>query len=390
MLGAYRYELLEMEPREAVAFVQARRYRGLNVTIPYKKLVLPLCDWVEPGAAEAGCANTLVLRGGRLEGYNTDIGGFEYLAGRAGIAFAGGKTLVLGSGGAGAAAALCARRLGAGSVVTVSRGGEENYGNLFRHHDAEVLVNATPVGMYPAGGASPVTLEGFTRLRGVLDMVYNPLRTALALDAARRGIPAACGLPMLAAQAVLSSGLFTGTAAPLYRTEEIVRAVAGRMGSLVFVGMPGCGKSTVGKAAAAALGKRFVDTDEEIEKRTGRPIPAFFQERGEAAFRDMESAVIAEAGREGGLVIATGGGTVLREENYLPLRANGLIVGLRRDIDRLPRQGRPLSQGADLLELSLERMPRYERFAGAWIDNNGRVEDTVRAALEAYDADTCR
>lgn len=389
MLGSYPYELLEMEPEQALSFVASRRFLGINVTIPYKKTLLPLCDWLDPGARAAGSVNTLVVRGQRLEGYNTDLDGLAAMAKRAGVSLFGRKVLVLGGGGAGAAAVLCARRLGAREVITISRRGGDNYGNLRKHGDAEVLINATPVGMYPDCGASPVDLNVLPGLEAVLDMVYNPLRTALVLEARARGLQAASGLSMLVAQAAGSSKIFTGNSIPEHRVEEIIRSVGARMGNLVLIGMPGSGKSLVGRAAAETLSKRFVDVDKEIEKKTGQPVPEYFRSRGEAAFREVESLVIRELGKEGGCVLATGGGAVLREENYAPLKQNALIAGLVRDVDRLPTAGRPVSMATDLHRLWMERKPRYERFADVWIDNNGRVEDTVRAVTEAFYAYPC-
>ena len=376
-LAGYDYQLLPTPP-EAVEDLFARRaFQGLNVTIPYKRTVMPLCDEIDPRAAAIGAVNTVVNRNGRLTGYNTDIDGFLYMARRAGVDMAGKKVVILGSGGTSRTARAAAGELGAREIVTVSRRGEDNYQNLSRHADAQVLVNTTPVGMYPNWGQSPVSLESFPALEGVLDVVYNPLRTALLLQAEERGLPRSCGLPMLVAQAKRAAELFTGQNIGDSRTEAVLHGLRRQLTSIVLIGMPGCGKTTVGRALAEKLGRTFVDLDEEIVRRAGMPIPEIFAREGEAGFRERESALVREFGERTGLVVSTGGGVVTRRENYIPLKQNGLLLHLRRDPAALPTDGRPLSQATAPEELWRRRAPLYAAFADGEIDNNGTLAGTL-------------
>ena len=376
-LAGYDYQLLPTPP-EAVEDLFARRaFQGLNVTIPYKRTVMPLCDEIDPRAAAIGAVNTVVNRNGRLTGYNTDIDGFLYMARRAGVDMAGKKVVILGSGGTSRTARAAAGELGAREIVTVSRHGEDNYQNLSRHADAQVLVNTTPVGMYPNWGQSPVSLESFPALEGVLDVVYNPLRTALLLQAEERGLPCSCGLPMLVAQAKRAAELFTGQNIDDSRAEAVLHGLREQLTSIVLIGMPGCGKTTVGRALAGKLGRTFVDLDEEIVRRAGTSIPEIFAREGEAGFRERESALVREFGERTGLVVSTGGGVVTRRENYIPLKQNGLLLHLRRDPAALPTDGRPLSQATAPEELWRRRAPLYAAFADGEIDNNGTLAGTL-------------
>lgn len=376
-LAGYDYQLLPTPP-EAVEDLFARRaFQGLNVTIPYKRTVMPLCDEIDPRAAAIGAVNTVVNQNGRLTGYNTDIDGFLYMARRAGVDMAGKKVVILGSGGTSRTARAAAGELGAREIITVSRRGEDNYQNLSRHADAQVLVNTTPVGMYPNWGKSPVSLESFPALEGVLDVVYNPLRTALLLQAEERGLPRSCGLPMLVAQAKRAAELFTGQNIGDSRTEAVLHGLRRQLTSIVLIGMPGCGKTTVGRALAEKLGRTFVDLDEEIVRRAGTFIPEIFAREGEAGFRERESALVREFGERTGLVVSTGGGVVTRRENYIPLKQNGLLLHLRRDPAALPTDGRPLSQATAPEELWRRRAPLYAAFADGEIDNNGTLAGTL-------------
>lgn len=376
-LAGYDYQLLPT-PREAVEPLFRRRdFRGLNVTIPYKQTVMPLCDEIDPRAARIGAVNTVVNRDGRLIGYNTDMDGLIALARRAGVDLAGKYVVILGSGGTSRTAQAAARALGAARIVVVSRRGADTYENLSCHAAAQVLINTTPVGMYPRCGASLVDLDEFPHLSGVLDVVYNPLRTALVMAAEERGIPCFGGLPMLVAQARRAAELFTGGSIDPGREEEVLRSLTKQVQNVVLIGMPGCGKTTVGRALARRLGKRFMDLDEEIVRRWGQPIPDIFASCGEAGFRAMEAELAGEAGMASGLVISTGGGLVTRRANYAPLHQNGVIFHLIRDLDRLPRDGRPLSRGADLEALWRRRQPMYAAFADGVVDNNGSLENTL-------------
>ena len=383
MLGDYEYRLYEC-PRDKLGdFLKAWDFDGLNVTIPYKKAVLPYCAELSPMAAAIGSVNTLLRRpDGSLYGDNTDAFGFESLLRHAGLDPAGRKCLVLGSGGASATVQAVLRQLGAGSVTVISRGGEDNYGNLSRHRDAELLVNTTPVGMYPGNGLAPVDLTAFPGCRGVVDLIYNPARTALLLQAGRLGIPCAGGLWMLAAQAGRAAELFTGSAVPEDVIPRVTAALRRETENVILIGMPGSGKTTVAMALAEKLRRPVLDSDAAVEETAGIPIPAIFEREGEAGFRRRETAALAELGKRGGIILATGGGSVTRPENYDLLRQNGTILWLQRDITKLPTDGRPISQSRDLSGLLRERTPAYTRFADYIIDNNGTVEETLCRILE--------
>ena len=352
-LGCADYRLIELEPEELGAFLAREEIGGLNVTIPYKRDVMAYCDVLDPMAEAIGSVNTLVRRAdGKLYGYNTDAAGFCFMAQRAGIGFAGRKTLVLGSGGASRTAASCAKKLGAREVVVISRSGENNYTNLGCHADAERIVNTTPVGMYPNNGAAAVDLTAFPACAGVLDLIYNPRRTALLLQAEELGIPCSDGLPMLVAQAKAAEEHFFDRTIADRENERILAQLRRAMTNLVLIGMPGSGKSTVGAALAKG---------------------------GEAAFRALEREATAACGALSGKLLLTGGGVVKTPENYAALHQNGRIYQLLRPLELLPTDGRPLSQGADLAAMWAERAPLYERFRDAAIDNSGTVEQTAQA-----------
>lgn len=385
-LANYDYQLLPTPPGEVETLFRRRNFKGLNVTIPYKQAVIPLCDEVDPAAEAIGAVNTVVNRDGRLFGYNTDIDGLVYLARRAGVGMAGKKVVILGSGGTSRTARAAAQAMGAAKIVVISRHGEDNYENISRHRDAQALINTTPVGMFPNCGVSPVDLDAFPRLTGVLDVVYNPLRTALVMEAEARRIPCSCGLPMLVAQAKRAAELFTGGEIQDNRLEQVIASLTAQVRNVVLIGMPGCGKSAVGRALAQRLGKEFLDLDQLIEERAGRPIPEIFAQDGEEVFREIESRTVQEAGARTGCVISTGGGVVTRDENYPPLHQNGVIVRLERDIGLLPKDGRPLSQRTDLHTLFAQRDPLYFSFADFAVDNNGPLEETVKEIEEELNA----
>lgn len=376
-LGDYRYSLFEKEPEEVEAFLKSGDFTGLNVTIPYKKDVIPYLDELSPEAQRLGAVNTIVRRpNGSLIGHNTDYFGFRYLVRDSGLQVMGKKVLVLGSGGASNTAAAVLRELGA-NVVIISRTGENNYENLDLHADAAVIVNTTPVGMYPDTGRSPLRLDGFPALEGVLDVVYNPARTRILLDAERRGLVAVNGLEMLVAQAKQSAEWFTGTKIDDAVIARIHHALRLQMENIFLIGMPGCGKTTVGQQLAQRLNKKFVDADEELEKRAGRPITEIIPRDGEAAFRTLETQTLEALGKQSGLVIATGGGCVTQMRNYDLLHQNGTIFWLTRALDKLPTDGRPLSQAGRLEQMYEIRRPMYRSFADAVISNDGALEDTL-------------
>lgn len=381
LLADYEYKLYEKEPEELAQFLRAGAWHGLNVTIPYKKSVVPYCDALSPLARELGSVNTLVRReDGTLFGDNTDAWGFERMLGKVGVSCRGKKALVLGSGGASVTVQAVLRLAGA-QVVVISRSGEDNYDNLERHADAAILVNTTPVGMYPNVGESPVDLARLPGLEAVLDVVYNPVRTQLILDAEARGIPCQSGLYMLVGQAVRASELWTGGVIAARTMDRVWKTVGGSMENLILIGMPGCGKSTVGKRLARELGRRFVDADEEIVARVG-DIPAYFASHGEEAFRQVETQVLAELGKQSGLVIATGGGCITRPENYPLLHQNGRIIWIRRPLESLPTDGRPVSQRDGVRAIYEKRLPLYTRFADLIADNQGSIGEVVTQILQ--------
>lgn len=381
LMGEYSYDLFEKEPEEVGDFVLHGDFTGINVTIPYKKDVIPYLDELSPLAKRMGAVNTIVRRAdGTLFGHNTDYFGFSSMVRRSGIAVAGKKVLVLGSGGASNTAVKVLQDMEA-QVIIISRSGENNYDNLHLHEDASVIVNTTPVGMYPNTGLSPVDLTRFPKLEGVLDMIYNPARTQFLLDAEKLGLPHENGLWMLVAQAKEAAEFFGGKPLDDSVIESVYNKLSSQMQNITLIGMPGCGKSTVGALLAEKLGRPLVDADARIEALAGKSIPAIFAEDGQEIFRDWETKALEELGKRSGLVIATGGGCVTKRRNYRLLHQNSRIFWLKRDISVLPTEGRPLSQANPLADLYAQRKPMYEAFADVIIDNNGTAEETVRAII---------
>lgn len=383
MLADYDYQLFEREPEQLEDFLKNGPWDGINVTIPYKKAVLPYCAELSETARRIGSVNTIVRRpDGSLYGENTDAYGFESLVVKSGIDIRGKKALVLGSGGASVTVVAVLHMLGAESVTVISRGGEDNYDNLEKHADAQIIANTTPVGMYPNNGQAAVDLRRFPRCEGVLDVVYNPARTALLLQAEKLGIPCAGGLYMLVAQAKRSSELFTGSTIPDSEIGRIEKVLSGRMKNIVLVGMPSSGKSTLAAALGEKLGRPVYEADALIGQEAGMDIPAIFAQYGEKHFRALETEILGRLGKLSGAVISTGGGCVTREENYDLLHQNGTILWLQRGTEKLDKTGRPISLKSDLNELYRKREPMYRRFADAAVDNNGSVEATLEQILE--------
>lgn len=384
-LGEYPYSLFEKEPEEIESFLKNGDFTGINVTIPYKKDVIPFLDELSPTARKMGAVNTIVRRrDGSLFGHNTDYFGFSSMVTKSGLLVSGKKVLVLGSGGASNTVVSVLNELGA-KVVVISRSGENNYGNLHLHADAAVIVNTTPVGMYPNTGSSPVDLTLFPQLEGVLDVVYNPARTQLLLDAENRGLPCENGLWMLISQAKEAAEYFTGSSIDDSVIASIHRKLSAQMQNLVLIGMPGCGKSTIAALLGEVLGRTVVDADAQIIRLAGKSIPEIFAQDGEEAFRDWETRALETLGRQSGLIIATGGGCVTKERNYPLLHQNGRLFWLQRSLDSLPTDGRPLSQANRLSDMYAVRRPLYERFADHCIDNNGEPEQTVASILAAME-----
>ena len=394
-LGCEGYRLFELEPGELEGFLRREDVGGLNVTIPYKRDVMKYCDALDPAAEAIGSVNTLVRREGKLYGYNTDIDGFLYMLRRAEISLRGKKAVILGSGGASLTAQAAARQEGAREIVVVSRTGEVHYENLpERHADAEVLVNTTPVGMWPRLEGQPVDLRLLPAVTDVADVIYNPGRTNLLLQAEEldhwrrmpgyalsppggRSIRYTGGLPMLVHQAKRAEELFFGRPVPDEETEKITARLWRDQANLVLAGMPGSGKTTVGRELARLSGKPFVDLDEEIVRKAGKPIPEIFASQGEGPFRQLEHEVLTEACSRSGQIIATGGGAVLWSENRAAMRRTGRVYHLRRRLEDLPTEGRPLSQAGKLAEMERLRDPLYTAAADCAVSNEFSPEETA-------------
>ncbi|MBE6680114.1 MAG: AAA family ATPase [Ruminococcaceae bacterium] len=379
LLGNSQYTLFEKGADEVYDFLKERKFQGINVTIPYKKTVMPLCDVLDGAAIEIGAVNTVVNCNGTLFGCNTDFDGFIFMCNRANIAFKGKKVLILGTGGTSHTAFAAAKKLGAAEIVSVSRKGEINYENVYeKAEDAEIIINTTPVGMYPNIGEKPIELSRFAKLSGVVDVIYNPLRTRLVCEAKSLGIPATGGLTMLVAQAAFADKYFRGVTHSGGEIVNLTNRMHTSVENIVLIGMPGCGKSTAGKIAAKQLGREFFDIDKLIVEREGMQIPDIFEKHGEDYFRNVESEVTKEVSAKGGVVIACGGGTVLREENRISLCQNGKVFYIKRNLENLAKSGRPLSQGVGALEKLYEvRKPIYEGFADVTIDPCKTVEECV-------------
>ena len=375
-LGDYEYKLYEKRPEELDEFLRRGDFDGLNVTIPYKREVIKYCGSLSETAHVMGSVNTITrLANGSLRGDTTDCFGFRFLLKRTGVDPADGKTLVLGSGGSSLIVQAVLRELGAKEVVVISRSGADNYDNIDRHKDAIMIVNTTPVGMYPNNGATPLADLGIYRnCEAVIDLIYNPHRTRLLLQAEECGILGVNGLLMLIAQAKKSAEQFACTSI----SDELIATVASKITRLtrniVLIGMPGCGKSSIGAALAGKMGREFADTDEWIESKAGKTIPAIFAEDGEDTFRATESDALAELCKQSGLVIATGGGIVKRYENRNTMRQNGIIIFLDRDISELSVSGRPLSEREGVAALAAERLPLYSKWSDYTVAVRGDEE----------------
>ena len=376
--GRSDYRLFEVEPDGIEAFLNTPGLAGLNVTIPYKRAVIPYLTELTPEARRVGGVNTILfLPDGRRVGCNTDVAGFTYMVRRLGADVRGEKALVFGSGGAGMAAKVALEDMGA-RVTVISRAGADNYQNLSRHADAAILVNATPVGMYPHPDGAAADPGAFPRAKAAFDMVYNPLRTDFLRLAERANIPCAGGLGMLAAQARRAEELFSGLSIPESETERVLLSLTREKLSVALAGMPGSGKSAIGAALGALTGRPVWDTDAMIERDAGRSAGEIILAEGLPAFRERERRAVREASLLRGAIIVTGGGAVLREENRIDLRRNARVYRIRRDIASLPRSGRPLSQTADLAEMAKEREEFYRAASDAEIQNDGTVESAAR------------
>lgn len=384
LLASYDYKLYEKEPDEVHSFLVNGEFDGLNVTIPYKKTVIPYCAQLSDTASRIGCVNTIIKRQDRtFYGDNTDYNGFLYLIKQSGISMAGKKVLILGGGASSLTVHAVLTDLRADECITVSRSGENNYNNLYRHYDAQVIVNTTPVGMYPNNGTAPVDLQYFDNSQAVFDLIYNPAKTKLLLDAEALGIPYTNGLPMLVAQAKRACEIFLGKAVDDSCIDDITQKLSRTSKNIALIGMPGCGKSTVGKVLAEITARTFFDTDEWIVSKAGKTIPQIFSEDGEGAFRTLETEALTKISKQSGTVIATGGGIVTQKRNQNLLEQNSVIVFLNCSVDLLPVDGRPVSQSNDIVRLFHERLPLYQSWSSIEFLSSG-VEQTAKKIKEHF------
>ena len=389
-LAAYQYELKPLSPEELPGFMRQLPFKAINVTIPYKEMVIPYCHTLDEAARAIGAVNTLVNDNGVLSGYNTDLSGFLYMLEYHGFHLKDKKVMILGSGGTAKTVAAAVHAQAAARITVVSRApgaGRISYQRAVNCHDVQALINTTPVGMYPLNGQTPIGLQQFAGLELVIDVIYNPLKSGLLLEAERLGLPYCNGLLMLVAQAKYAAEHFTKTAIPDEKIGQIYRQLNARLHNLVLIGMPSAGKTTLGAKLAQHLGRPFYDADQIIVQKTGLSIAAIFAQQGESAFREIERRVLAEFAKENGVVIATGGGAVKDAGNMLNLKQNGIIIHVARAPEYLLVDGaaRPLSPSRQaLLTMATERGPLYEKYCDMRIDNNLTIESALENILEIY------
>lgn len=382
-IGDYSYKLVELTEEELPKFMESRDFKAINVTIPYKEAVIPYLYEMSDTAKSIGAVNTVINRNGKLYGYNTDFYGMTALIKKNSIDFNGKKVAVLGTGGTSKTANAVAKSLGAESVIKVSRNKTDStvtYDELYGEHtDVDIIINTTPVGMFPQIYASPVDLSKFNLLSGVIDAVYNPLETKLVVDAKKQGIPAESGLYMLVGQAIKAYEIFMDKTAPENMLDNIFNDVKSQKQNIVLIGMPGSGKTTIGKAVAQKLGRDFIDSDDEIKKIIETEISDYFSQNGEENFRDVETEVIKDIAKSSGVVIATGGGAVLRHENIDALKMNGIIYFLDRPLsDIIPTSDRPTASSREAIEKRYnERYEIYKSSSDKIITVTGVVDDAV-------------
>lgn len=389
---AYDYKLLPMKEKEFIDFLKGKEFAGVNVTIPYKILAMDYLDEIDPLAKNIGAVNTIVNKDGSLIGYNTDYLGLKFNLERSEIYLKDKKILILGSGGASKTCQCLAKDLGAKDIRVISRTGEYNYENLEKSKDFQIIINASPVGMYPDNLNSLVDLNIFENLEAVVDLVYNPLKTKLILDAEKLAIKNTNGLAMLVGQAYYSSKIFTGYSLPLYLIEDIIVKLEKDMSNITLIGMPGCGKTSLGRILSKKLNRNFIDTDKEIYKKTGLYSGEYIQKKGEKAFRELEEDVIEEISKGTGNLISTGGGSILSKNNQDFLRQNGFIIYLERDLDKLSTKNRPLSKDKKNLEnLYKERKEIYESLANIKVKvQEANINKTIDQILKGInDEYTC-
>lgn len=381
-LGDYSYELVELEADALKSFIDSD-ICGFNVTIPYKKEIIKYLDVVDKSALEIGAVNTVVKRNGKVYGYNTDFYGMIYMLSIAKITVKDKCVMILGSGGTSNTAKAVCNHLGAKKVIIVSRKGEVNYQNCYEQTDTEVIINTTPVGMYPNVDQSVIDIDRYSSLSGVVDVIYNPSLTKLLYQAKEKGVKYTSGLPMLVAQAKYAKDYFFDSVSPDTDIEKVLNEINKETQNVVLIGMPGCGKSSIGEILSKTLNKEFIDLDKEIEKIENRSIPEIFASDGEEYFRKVESQVVQDFCMLSGKIIATGGGVVVREQNHFPLKCNGKVVYISREIEDLKQDGRPLSKDLTAVKkLYEQRKGLYNKLADFIVDNCGKIEQTVQGVIE--------
>ncbi len=382
----YEYDLHPVAKEEFDDFMKKKDFLGINVTIPYKQSVIPYCDEFSDAAKSIGCVNTIVKRfDGSLFGHNTDYNGFLYLVKKTGIDFNNKNVIILGKGATSLTVKAVSKDLNAKSITRISRTGEFDYNNIYNLVDTHIIINTTPVGMYPNNGECIVDLKRFPKLFGVLDVVYNPLKTELIIRAQEQNLLCNSGLTMLVAQAKYAAEYFSNKTIADSQIDKIEADIRKNISNLVLVGMPGCGKSTIGKIFADKIGMKFVDIDYEIAKKAKKSIAEIFETDGEQVFRDLETKIIAEYSLEKNFVISAGGGAVIREENRHNLKQNSIVVCVERDINLLATENRPLSKNnLELEKLARDRKEFYNLACDVKLQNNGSLEETVKSLEEVY------